>query len=241
MNPIRNIHNALAKKTSPRSAQSQWREEADDASLAVCLSEWDEPETDPDFSPLCGLLAGLARSGDAQAVRLLLEANPGLDLDGNGPDYEMPLHFACLGGSVECVQALLDSGASPGMSDRNGSTPLRAAIGGVKNTSGAICRLLASRGAPFDQRDMSGMTPFLRACRICDLDAAQALAALGADMWTISHDKKDAFDHAQAMSWSHGRTSQTAMLDWLGAMAERDELDGGDEAAEAPSKRSRRI
>jgi ankyrin repeat protein len=97
-----------------------------------------------------------------EAVQLLLEYNPDINLQDNYGDT--PLHdiLARIGPStegkvVEIVRRLLEYGADPNIRPRTGSTPLHQAssCGSLE-----VACLLLSHGANVDEQDDHGRTPF---------------------------------------------------------------------------------
>lgn len=90
-------------------------------------------------------LSVAASIGDIDAVNNLLAR--GLPI--NAPDYDgrTMLHKSVADGRQEVVQALLDKGATPGVSDSWGASPLLEAC--ELNQLG-ICEALCARGAKLD-------------------------------------------------------------------------------------------
>eukprot|EP01104_Vermistella_antarctica_P012749 TRINITY_DN374_c1_g1_i1.p1 TRINITY_DN374_c1_g1~~TRINITY_DN374_c1_g1_i1.p1 ORF type:complete len:304 (-),score=66.54 TRINITY_DN374_c1_g1_i1:290-1201(-) len=88
-----------------------------------------------------------------------------------------PLSGASLGGHLETVQLLLDSGALVDKADMGGATALFWAASRNKVD---VVRTLIAHGASVDQADNKGLTPLISACCWNSIDAAKALLEGGA-------------------------------------------------------------
>lgn len=76
---------------------------------------------------------------------------------------QSPLHLAADGGYVDCVALLLESGADPNCSDKDGMSVLQAAVLGRSVT---VARMLLEYGANPDHYDMDGDSPRMLATEI---------------------------------------------------------------------------
>lgn len=87
-------------------------------------------------------LGGLAK------VRALLQANPALANDAETSSGQTPLHYAVQQKRVEIAKELLKLDADPNVRDKNGNTPLAAAIawGGLQEAE-----LLLAHGADINE------------------------------------------------------------------------------------------
>ena len=106
------------------------------------------------------LLTWVARHGQAEAVRLLLEAGASVGAtDGGG---RSALYIACEKGSPEIARLLLEASAAVSQARNNGATPLLAAC-----SQGHLecVRLLLKANAAVDQANEKGVTPLFIACQ----------------------------------------------------------------------------
>ncbi len=113
-----------------------------------------------------------AAAGQLEAVRRLLEADPGL-ANAFAPDGFQPLGLASFFGHTEVAALLLAHGADPHTPSRNGQrvAPLHSAAAGGHL---AIARLLLEHGADPNSRQAGGFTPLHSAAQ----NGQRALAAL---------------------------------------------------------------
>eukprot|EP00798_Chlamydomonas_sp_ICE-L_P000711 gene711-biopygen458 len=94
-------------------------------------------------------------------------------------DYGTPLHYAALYGHLECIKALLDSGAEVNKTNFFGFTPLHDAAG----KGGVECiRALLNSGAGVDTPDNYGNTPMHYAALYGQLECIKALLDSGAEV-----------------------------------------------------------
>ncbi|HLJ53837.1 MAG TPA: ankyrin repeat domain-containing protein [Chthonomonadaceae bacterium] len=99
-----------------------------------------------------------AKSGDAAAVRALLEADATL-VGARDSDGSTPLHYAAWRGHPEVAAVLLDFGADIQAKNDNGhwgDSPLHAAAHGNQR---AVAELLLDRGADMAALNPAGRTP----------------------------------------------------------------------------------
>ena len=81
-----------------------------------------------------------------------------------------PLHFAAQNLHAEAAQALIDAGASLQARNKFGATPLHLALFNVRDTEGAIVRVLLAAGADPDDPNDTGVTPRGLAQRVSNYD-----------------------------------------------------------------------
>ncbi|TYZ67149.1 hypothetical protein PybrP1_008412, partial [[Pythium] brassicae (nom. inval.)] len=140
-----------------------------------------EEEVDVDDAGLtstdASLMLDAAARGDASVVRSLLSAG------GDGvaslvqaadSDGRTVLAYAVGSGSVECVAALLQSGAEVDAADRRGRTPLMVAA------SFEVAAQLISSGAQTTATDRRGQTPLHHTVKAKRLEVADVLLRNGA-------------------------------------------------------------
>ncbi len=104
------------------------------------------------------LIIKAAKTGDADAVRKLLEADKSL-VNARDTDNSTPLHCASWKGHPEVAAILLDSGADINAKNTNdhwGDTPLHAAAHGGQK---AVAEILIARGADINAVNPAGNTP----------------------------------------------------------------------------------
>ena len=118
-----------------------------------------------------------AKGGHAEVVGLLL--NKGADLNAMDAKHGLTaLHWAVFHNQQAAMQALLDKGASPGLKDRRGFTPLLLAAHYAKPE---IVGLLLDRTPPGEQ-DAARKTLLLVAAAAGRTDNARLLLDQGADV-----------------------------------------------------------
>jgi len=121
------------------------------------------------------LLTWAARHGQAEGVRLLIEAGASVGATTGGG--ASALHIACQEGHVECVQLLREAGAAVNQANDDGRTPLYAAC---LNGHLECVRLLLEASAAVNQANVNGFTPLYMACGKGHLEIAQLLLEVGA-------------------------------------------------------------
>ena len=90
-----------------------------------------------------------------------------------------PMHAACVGGHLECMQLLCDAGAAIDARNPGGRTPLYAACASGKLESAT---LLLRLGADVDAADHWGATPLIAAAAAGRADCAQLCIENGANV-----------------------------------------------------------
>jgi ankyrin repeat protein len=108
--------------------------------------------------PIAVELSRAIRSGDAQAIRMLL--NNGADVNARDAEGNSPLILASFYASLECVELLIDKGADVNAGNKAGATPLIRAATSYEKT-----RLLVAAGANVRVRTALGNTPLILAAR----------------------------------------------------------------------------
>jgi serine/threonine-protein phosphatase 6 regulatory ankyrin repeat subunit B len=131
-------------------------------------------KTDPDVTKILGA----ARSGDLQAIRLLLNQNPNLVFS-KGSEGSTALHYAATYGYMEIADLLLSKSADVNAKTKKGETPLHyAASGGYRD----VVELLLSNKANVDARDGIGCTPLYYAATNGRIEEVKMLLAAKADV-----------------------------------------------------------
>lgn len=139
----------------------------------VLLTAADASAADP--APLFEAIG----KGDVEAVRTMVETDPGL-LDSRDPAGVSPLVEAALAGETQVARVLIEAGADVKASgDRLAGKPLlRAAWNGdVK-----MVKLLLDEGAPVDGCDVGWSTPLMEAAHGGALDVVKVLVKAGAGL-----------------------------------------------------------
>ena len=121
-----------------------------------------------------------AAKGDIGLVDRLVEAGAGVGV---------AVHDAVVGGHVEIVNNLLESGASPAEKDSNGNTPLHAAAA-AEHGKHEIANLLLLKGADKNGLGNNGWTPLQLAAHYGHVAVVQALLAAGVDTSLRCGDEK---------------------------------------------------
>ncbi len=94
-----------------------------------------------------------AQKGDLKSVERYLKENPELLNTGDGSEGRTPLHWACLGGSVEVTTFLIRKGAQVHSKDMDGQEPLHCV------TRESVAKILMSRGGNVTAKDNYGRLP----------------------------------------------------------------------------------
>ncbi|GIL81867.1 hypothetical protein Vretimale_1448 [Volvox reticuliferus] len=158
-----------------------------------------------------------AAAGAVQAVQLLLSLDPPLELSQADHQGYGPLHHACLGGSVEVIEALTQRGLVLSAADplslallklacRSGHAAvvdwmLRSGIGlrelvaeaanpmfaAVRGSSTEVVDVLLAHGARIDPRDAKGRTPLGLAAEVGDTAMCRHLVASGASLLAVDN------------------------------------------------------
>jgi ankyrin repeat protein len=127
-----------------------------------------------------GQIHELARTGDLQGVKALINQNPGL-VDARDEDGRTPLHWACRGVHLEVVRFLVDRGADCNAADNNQTVPLHSLA--ARNNAEAI-EILLAKGALIDAKEYGGHTALHYAAMYDATDAAALLIEEGAGIET---------------------------------------------------------
>ncbi len=97
----------------------------------------------------------LARSGEVNKLRELIDLNPELDINQKNHKGYSPLMLAVYNGNHEVSRMLLEEGADPNSSDLSGSTVL---MGAAFKGDVEMVILLVNRGAKPDLINHNGIT-----------------------------------------------------------------------------------
>lgn len=147
-----------------------------------------------------------AWKGKVSRVKHVISTRPEL-VGARGDIGETPLHRAALGGHLDIVRLLVDSGADVNATNtEHGSTPLHDAAS--KGHTQVVDVLLAS-GAAVDVKTRRGFTPLHLASKGSHIDAAQRLIAAGADVNAEDEDGSTPLD------WAVSRHYESVMADAL--------------------------
>ena len=98
------------------------------------------------------LLHGVARSGSPEHVKFFLE-RLATEIDTPDSDGKTPLHFAVHNENIECIEMLINAGASLDARDETGRSILHFA---VHNENIECIEMLINAGASLDTRDETG-------------------------------------------------------------------------------------
>lgn len=133
-----------------------------------------------------------ARSGDAEAVRVLIQQRA----DVNAPEIDgtTALHWAARSGNAELVGALLRAGGKASASNRYGMTPLLLASA---NGDAAIVDALLKAGARADAAGPEGETPMMLAARSGSVAVVNLLLEASAAV-----DAKEQWQGQTALMWA---------------------------------------
>lgn len=155
-------------------------------------------------------LVDAARTGDAAAVRALLER--GAWVGTLEPDGTTALHWAAHREQVEIAGLLLAAGAAVDAANRYGVTPL--ALASVNGDAAMIARLLAA-GADPNLPNPEGETPLMTAARTGNAEALDVLLAAGAEV-----DAVEAWRGQTALHWAAAQNQAVAVEALLAARAD---------------------
>lgn len=117
-------------------------------------------------------ILGCAASGDLDAVRHCVATDPAAVTARNDGDHWTALHLAALFGQRDVVAFLLSVGANPNAPNRDGDTPVIAAVHG---TDAATLRLMFEGGGDINAVGKYGNTPLHEAVRLGNEAAAAML------------------------------------------------------------------
>lgn len=121
-----------------------------------------------------------AATGRTNGMQELLDSEPGLARSWS-PDGFTPLHYAAFFGQADAARILLERGAEVQLVARNESirvTPLHSAAAGGHTE---IVKLLLEAGADPNAAQDGGFTPLHSAAQNDDRESVEALLAAGAD------------------------------------------------------------
>lgn len=170
-------------------------------------------------------LAAAAMSGDADAVRRLLDL--GLPVDAVDAQGCSALLRAAGGGHAAAVDVLLARGADPQQAAHSGATPLSAA---VSMRQAGIVSVLLNAGAQIEYRLPGGVTVLMLASALGMPDVAARLLAAGADIHACDTQGLSALHCAAHYGFTcRDQPRLMALLDELllaGATADRDAAGG---------------
>jgi hypothetical protein len=155
-------------------------------------------------------LKAALESGNVEAARRQIAADPGLARMPTESSSWGPLHLAAEKGQLAIVELLLAGGAKVKGRIQDGSTPLHVA---ARAGQLEAMKLLIAKGAPVDARDSRGDTPLHRAALIGEPGPAELLLASGADSSLWNTEGKTALHEVAA----HGRVAVAAVLCAYGA------------------------
>jgi ankyrin repeat protein len=172
------------------------------------------------LDPVLATMITAARSGSRSAMESLLGVRRDL-LNAKDPGGSTLLHHAAAFGRIDTLACLLDAGADLTAKNRRGSTPLHWAI-----HDEAKVRLLLSRGAAVNVRQVEGRTPLYQAASLGNATAiVKLLLANGADPHIATANGRTPLMAAA------GRGDIEAMTLLLDAKAEVNAKDGAGETA----------
>ncbi len=127
-----------------------------------------------------------ATYGRLSQVRTLI--SNGADVNAIGSCNRTALSLAIQGGYIPVVQALLNAGADPNLSDETeyglaANSPLMVAASNFfLDNRCEMVRFLLKRGANIDQQDAEGRTALMRTLDHSDMDVMETLIKAGADL-----------------------------------------------------------
>lgn len=124
------------------------------------------------------IVAVRSRDGAELAKRLIAAG-----VDVNHPEDNPPLLHACLRGTAETVEALLDAGADSHATDSNGEGPLqRLLMNGVHDETLGIVQALLKRGADPNGHSSKHRSPLGCAAAYGQLEVCRLLLEAGAEI-----------------------------------------------------------
>ena len=134
-----------------------------------------------------GELCELARKGDLESIRLLLQCK--CSVDAMDYDKRSCLHLAASEGNVLIVEALLDAGATINVTDRWDGTPLADAVRhGHRQVADMIYKRNGDIG--FDEARAAG--ELCELARKGDLERLKMLLSCGCEVGSADYDKRTA-------------------------------------------------
>jgi ankyrin repeat protein len=153
----------------------------------------------------------LALREESNEVVPLLLAQPALDANATNAAGETLLMMAAMRGRLDTMRQLIARGASI---NREGWTPLHYAASGADDRA---TRMLLELGAQVDARAPNGNTPLMMAAGFGSIDAADLLAARGADVSLRNKAGMTASDYARRAA----RDELAARLDAIASSTRR--------------------
>jgi len=162
-------------------------------------------------------LVEAAKSGDAAAVKALLQANA----DGNSAEADgtTALHWAVRRGDLATVDLLLMAGAKASTANRYGVTPLYLAS--ANGDAVTVARLLDA-GADPNTSLPDGETVLMTAARTGNVAVIKALVARGANVRARERRKGQ-----DALMWAAAENNAAAVTALIEAGADRDSRSNG--------------
>lgn len=149
------------------------------------------------------------RNGDAETVRLLLDAENGTRranaINKEGGMDLTALHYASLGGTTDVAQVLIDGGAYINTKSGNGLAPLHYA---TRNGHASGVELLLERDADVNIVDPNGWTPLHWAAVYSRAKIARLLLQYKADPFLANQDEV----HKSALSLAMANGHNTLIL-----------------------------
>lgn len=121
-----------------------------------------------------------AKMGHLESLKLLINEQ---NINAQDNEGYTPLHYAAFCGTQKAIQFLLDKGANPEISSKDGNLPIHMAF--VRHVASAeaqteVYSLLISKTQNIDSQDNSGISVLARACRANNKDFVKALLENGA-------------------------------------------------------------
>ena len=116
--------------------------------------------------------------------------NPKININFKDNDGSTALHYACLWGYLELVDALVKRGADINIRGTDQQTPLHVACIHNNDNNVSIVKILLDNGADINAKNTDGRTPLHEACYNGDMDLALFLMDSGADIHWINDYKQ---------------------------------------------------